>query len=309
MSNGAGRSPSGKPMRLIDIIRRHRSGFIFAVSLVIIEKLAWIIEPTLFGRLLDALIEAIGSGHKSSYSLPLTLWIGAFLVNSGVGAGRRSVDERIYLKMFTSIAVEVAESSRGKGLDAARCAARVELSREYVTFLKRRVPDFVEQFFDLGGTMIALAFFDLRISLTCLLVAIPLLVINRLYNKKVIHLQKELHDMREDVFETFAKRDSREIRAYYEAMARPQKKIANWGALNFGVLRLCLMGIFLLVLYIAVDIDNLSTGQTYSVVAYLWTFVTSSEYLPDLMESASSLKEIQERVRAEAEAENHDRTM
>jgi ABC-type multidrug transport system fused ATPase/permease subunit len=152
--------------------------------------------------------------------------------------------------------------------------------------------------------MIALAFLDLRISLSCLLVAIPLLFINRLYNKKVIHLQKELHDMREDVFETFAKRDSQEIRAYYDAMAGPQKKIANWGAINFGVLRLCLMGIFLLVLYIAVDIDNLSTGQTYSVVAYLWTFITSSEYLPELMESTSSLKEIQARVRTETDA-NH----
>jgi len=43
-------------MRLIDIIRRHRKGFIFAISLVVIEKLAWIVEPTLFGRLLDALI-------------------------------------------------------------------------------------------------------------------------------------------------------------------------------------------------------------------------------------------------------------
>jgi ABC-type multidrug transport system fused ATPase/permease subunit len=292
-------------MRLIDIIRRHRKGFILAVSLVFIEKLAWIVEPTLFGRLLDALIEAIGSGHKSPYAFPLTLWIGAFVINSGVGAGRRSVDERIYLKMFTGIATEVAESSWDKGLDGARTAARVELSREYVTFLKRRVPDFIEQFFDLGGTMIALAFLDPRISLSCLIVAVPLLIINRLYNKKVIVLQKELHDRREDIFDIFAKKDPREIRSYYEAMASPQKKIANWGAVNFGVLRLCLMGIFLLVLYIAVDIDKLTTGQTYSVVAYLWTFVTSSEYLPDLMESASSLKEIQERLRAESEA-NHD---
>ena len=98
-------------MRLIDIIRRHRRGFTLAVSLIVVEKLAWIIEPTLFGRLLDALIAAIGSGHKSSYALPLTLWIGAFVVNSGVGSARRSIDERIYLKMFTGIAVDVAESS------------------------------------------------------------------------------------------------------------------------------------------------------------------------------------------------------
>jgi hypothetical protein len=119
-------------------------------------------------------------------------------------------------------------------------------------------------------------------------------------------LQKELHDMREGVFEIFARKDIRDVRAYYDSMARPQRKIANLGALNFGLIRLFLLGIFLLVLFIAIDIDNFSTGQTYSVVAYLWTFVTSTEYLPDLMESYASLKDIQERVRREVPAANNN---
>ena len=286
-------------MRIVDIIRRYRWVFVFTISLVVIEKLAWILEPTLFGRLLDRLIAIFGSKASVSYVGPLLLWIGAFAVNSGVGAARRSIDERLYLKMFTNIAVQVTESSREKGLDVAKTASRVELSREYVTFLKRRVPDFIEQFFDLGGTAIALALFDLRISLTCLFIALPLLITNRLYNKKVIHFQRELHDMRETVFDIFALKDIQHIRTYYDTMAKPQKKIANWGAFNFGMIRFFLLGIFLLVLYIAIDIDNFSTGQTYSVVAYLWTFVTSTEYLPDLMESYTSLKEIQDRVRSE----------
>ena len=130
------------------------------------------------------------------------------------------------------------------------------------------------------------------------------MVINRFYSKKVIGLQKEIHDLRESVFDIFARKDIRRVRAYYDSMVTPQKKIANWGALNFGLIRLCLLGIFLLVLYIAIDIDQLSTGQTYSVVAYLWTFVTSTEYLPDLMESYSSLKDIQDRVRLESPSDN-----
>lgn len=291
-------------MRLVDIIRKHRRAFLFAVSLVVIEKLAWIVEPTLFGRLLDSLIAVFGSKEAVSYTAPLILWIGAFAINSGVGAARRSIDEKIYSNMFTNIAVEVTESSQQKGLDVAKTASRVELSRDYVTFLKKRVPDFIEQFFDLGGTAIALALYDMRISLTCLLIALPLLVINRFYSKKVIGLQKEIHDLRESVFDIFARKDIRRVRAYYDSMVTPQKKIANWGALNFGLIRLCLLGIFLLVLYIAIDIDQLSTGQTYSVVAYLWTFVTSTEYLPDLMESYSSLKDIQDRVRLESPSDN-----
>jgi hypothetical protein len=58
------------------------------------------------------------------------------------------------------------------------------------------------------------------------------------------------------------------------------------------------------VLFIAINPGDFSTGKTYSVVAYLWTFVTSIEYLPDLPESHVSLKEIQERVRQEAPAPN-----
>jgi ABC-type multidrug transport system fused ATPase/permease subunit len=290
-------------MTLLDIIHRCRRGFILAMSLVVVEKLAWIIEPTVFGRLIDSLIAVFGSKQEVSYALPLALWIVVFSINSGVGALRRSVDARIYLKMFTKIAVHVAESSRAKGLNAARSAARVELSREYVNFLQRRVPDFIEQFFDLGGTITALAFYDRRISLTCLCIVIPLLFISRIYNRKVLGLQAELHDMREDVYQIFQNREIGDIKSYYEKLAGPQIRIARLGALNFGVLRLFLLGIFLVVLYIAIDIDDFSTGQIYSIVAYLWTFVTSTEYLPDLMESYTSLKDVQRRVRSETPAE------
>ncbi len=290
-------------MTLTEIIREFRRPFVFAVLLVVIEKLAWIVEPTAFGRLLDALIAVFGSKQRVSYALPLIVWVGIFALNSGTGAVRRFFDEKIYLRMFSNIAVRVAETSREKGLDIARIAARVELTREYITFLKRRVPDIIEQFFDLGGTIIALSFFDKRIALTCSCIAIPLLLMNRLYKNKVIQFEKELHDMREDVFHIFSTKNAQEIRSYYDQMATPQRKIANWGAFNFGILRTFLVGIFLLVLYIAVDIDDFSTGKMYSIVAYLWTFVTSTEYLPDLMESYASIKDIQERVRADMPAE------
>jgi len=40
-------------------------------------------------------------------------------------------------------------------------------------------------------------------------------------------------------------------------------------------------------------------GELYSIVAYLWTFVTATEYLPELMESWTSLKDISKRMRFE----------
>jgi hypothetical protein len=58
-----------------------------------------------------------------------------------------------------------------------------------------------------------------------------------------------------------------------------------------------LLGIFLVVLYISIDLDDFTTGSIYSIVAYIWTFITSSEYLPELMESWTSLKDISRRLK------------
>jgi hypothetical protein len=59
------------------------------------------------------------------------------------------------------------------------------------------------------------------------------------------------------------------------------------------------MVIFIAVLFICVDVDNFSTGKIYSVVAYIWTFITSTEYLPGLMESIASVRELSIRMKEE----------
>ena len=81
-------------------------------------------------------------------------------------------------------------------------------------------------------------------------------------------------------------------------MAGLQRKIGNWGAINFGTLRFILLIIFIFVLYIAIDLDYFTTGRIYSIVAYLWTFISTVEYIPEIMESLTSLKDIKQRINA-----------
>ncbi len=286
-------------MKPLEIFRRFRRGILIAISLVVIEKIAWIVEPTVFGNVIDAMIEAVGSPFKSVVLVPLAVWIGVFAVNSGAGALRRSLDERIYLRIFTNIASDVAQQGKLLGYPTSKTAARAELSREYITFFQYRVPEVIEQFVDIAGAIVALLFFDWRISVTCLLIVLPMGYLTRIYKKRVQYLQSDLHDSREEMFEKFQTQDPEQVRAYYDGMARIQQRIANWGAVNFGIFRAFLLGIFLVVLYISIDLDDFSTGNIYSIVAYLWTFVTSAEYLPDLMESWTSLNDISGRLRAE----------
>jgi hypothetical protein len=285
-------------VQITEILKLYRRGIIVALSLVTIENVAWIVEPTVFGNVIDALIDSASGDAQSSYITPLAIWIGVFAVNSGVGAIRRSVDQRIYLSMFTQIATTVSRTSREQDLSVSKTAARAQLSREFITFFQYRVPEILEQIIAIAGALVGLLIFDYRLSLACLVVVFPLLMIHRVYSKHVTSLQSSFHDSVEDTYEVFAVEDPEKVRAYYAELARPQQKIANLGALSFALIRLVLLGIFLAVLYIAIDLDNFSTGNIFSIVAYIWTFVSSSEYLPELMESWTSLKDISTRLKS-----------
>jgi len=222
-----------------------------------------------------------------------------FAINSGVGTFRRIYDTRIYLKIFTSLATDVAKTSLKKNLTVSTTAARVELSHQYITFFEYRVPEILENMIAISGAIVAMYFFDWRISLTCLVIVFPLYFIGKLYGKKVVKLQKEYHDGYEEIYNVFDKKDPEYVKEYFTKLAIPQRKISNWGAFNFGLVRVVLLLIFLVVLWISIDLDDFSAGELYSIVAYLWTFVTSSEYLPELMENWTALKDISRRLKHE----------
>lgn len=286
-------------MTVLDVVKQFRSGVAVALSLVVIEYVAWIVEPSVFGPVIDALIAQAGTSGAAIPVAPIALWIGVFVLNSGVGALRRSLDQRIFLSIFRHIATTIADRAALQGLSPAKTAARVELSKEYISFLQYRVPELIEQVIAIGGALIGLAFFDYRIAATCFVIIFPLATISAVYNRNVLKLQAHVHDSTEDLYEVFRHGDAERVRHYLEALSISQQKIAHVGAASFGLMRLFLLGIFLAVLYIAIDLDNFTTGNIYTIVAYLWTFVTSSEYLPELMESWTSLRELSHRLKHE----------
>jgi len=286
-------------MALIEIFKQFRWKISLALSFVLVEKLAWIVEPTVFGNVIDAMIDALTDPSHPSPVQPIAIWISVFVINSGMGTLHRTVGERIYLSMYVAITTRITLLARQRGDSVSQTAGRADLSREFISFFQYRLPEMIEQGFDIVGAIVALAFFDYRLAVACLVLGIPLSLIGRVYNRKVLSLQKSIHDGKEDAYRVFSTLDPDQVRSYYSDMAQSQQKIANWGALNFSVLRICLLGIFLVVLYIAIDIDDFTTGNLYSIVAYLWTFVGSSEYIPEQLESWTSIKDISHRLRFE----------
>jgi hypothetical protein len=197
--------------------------------------------------------------------------------------------------------VGIAQKVKKGTIDASRAAARADLTREVISFYQYRVPDLIEQIIDIGGAVIALTLFDWRFGATCVTILVPTMIMSFLYNKRVSFFPKHIHDQQEDVYRVYSANDVQQVRAYYGEMAKWRQKTANWGAMNVCVLRVFLLGIFLVILYVAIDLDDFSSGNIYSIAAYVWTFVTSSEYLPEQLEGMTSVRDIGKRLEEEGD--------
>jgi ABC-type multidrug transport system fused ATPase/permease subunit len=277
------------------IILKYRYSIALLLFFVLIENVAWIIEPTFFGKLLDALIDHFYDHEKIDYAYPLIIWIVVYLINVIAGSLHRLFNGGIYAKMYADVATNVVVESKARGDQFSKMLVRTELVKEYISFYKERLPEAMWQLSASAGAIIALFFYDYRIALVCLAVIWPIAYINNLNRKNVTRLQKDIHDNQEELYKLIESKDTSGIHQFYFNMIRPKTSISRWNSFSHISVKILLVIIFIAVLFICVDVDKFSTGMIYSIVAYLWTFIAQTDYLPDLMESLGSVKDLNDR--------------
>jgi ABC-type multidrug transport system fused ATPase/permease subunit len=287
-------------MTLQQILSKYRYPIGMLLCFVLIENIAWIIEPTFFGKLLDALIDHFYDHEKANYMLPLMIWIIVYMVNVIGGGLHRLFTGGVYSKMYADVATKVIEESKSKGDQYSKMLVRAELVKEYIAFFKDKLPEALWQLAASAGAIIALFFYDYRIALVCLAVVIPVAYVNNNNRKHVAVLQKDIHDNQEELYKLIENRNTSTIHKFFDNMILPRTRIAKWNALSYSIVKVLLVIIFIVVLFICVDVDNFTTGKIYAVVAYLWTFIGQTDYLPDLMESLGSIKDLNTRFTADS---------
>jgi hypothetical protein len=286
-------------MTFKEIALKYKYSIALILLFVLIENVSFIIEPTFFGKLLDSLIDHFYDHEKIDYILPLIIWIIVYMINVIGGTLHRVFNGSIYSKMYANIATEVVIESKCREDQFSKMLVRAELVKEYIAFFKERLPEVMWQLSATAGAIIALFFYDYRIALVCLTVVIPIAYINNLSRKKVTHLQKDIHDNQEELFHLIESRDTSMITQFYRNTISPKTRIARWNAFGYSSVKVLLIVIFIGVLFICVDVDKFTTGRIYSIVAYLWTFIASTDYLPELMESLASVKDLNIRFSTE----------
>ncbi len=286
-------------MTFKEIVSKYKNPIGLILLFVLIENVSFIIEPTFFGKLLDSLIDHFYDHEKVDYIYPLIIWIIVYLINVVGGTLHRLFNGSIYSNMYADLAIDVVIESKSRGDQSSKMLVRAELVKEYIVFFKERLPEVMWQLSATAGAIIALFFYDYRIALVCIGVIIPIAYINNLNRKKVTMLQTDIHDNQEELFNLIETRDTQKISQFYRNTISPKTRIARWNAFGYSSVKILLIVIFIVVLFICVDVDKFTTGKIYSIVAYLWTFIASTDYLPELMESLGSVKDLNQRFDAD----------
>ena len=286
-------------MTFKEIALRYKYSIALILLFVLVENVSFIIEPTFFGKLLDSLIDHFYDHEKADYVFPLVIWIIVYLINVVGGTLHRYFNGSIYSRMYANVATEVVLESECRKDKFSKMLVRAELVKEYIAFFKERLPEIMWQLSATAGAIIAIFFYDYRIALVCATVILPIAFINNLNRKKVTHLQKDIHDNQEELFHLIESRDSSKITSFYQNTISPKTRIARWNAFSYGTVKVLLIIIFIGVLFICVDVDKFTTGRIYAIVAYLWTFIASTDYLPELMESLASVRDLNVRFSTE----------
>jgi ABC-type multidrug transport system fused ATPase/permease subunit len=282
-------------MGIRQILSKYRLTISMVLCFVLIENVAWIIEPTFFGKLLDALIDHFYDHEKVDYFAPLFVWIVVYMINVIGGALHRLYTGSVYSKMYAEVVTVVIDDSKERGDKKSKMLVRAELVKEYIDFFKERLPMALWQLSASVGAIIALFFYDYRIGIVCLAVIFPVAFINNRSRKNVARLQKDIHDNQEQLYKIVESQETPKIHEFYFNMISPRTRIARWNSFSYTTVKILLIIIFIVVLFICVDVDNFSTGKIYAIVAYLWTFIGQTDYLPDLMESLGSIKDLNNR--------------
>ena len=215
---------------LIGDMRASTLGMSVVLLIVAVQQIAWIIEPDVFGTLINAVTDEARTWQDLLDDLPT--WGLVVAVNTIATALRRLGSDYVYTRMYARVAEGLARRARNSHADPGQTAALSELGRDFVSFFEDRVPEAMTDLVTLVGVTGFLFSYATGIGATCLAVMVPILVTVRVTSIAITKLTTELHELREQNVEVFAANDPALVLAHFTRVSALKRSIGMYTAGN-----------------------------------------------------------------------------
>lgn len=229
-------------------------------------------------------------------TLGLVYLASAWLINGLTHMVRQRYNIRVFSLIYRDVACSVVREQADRGIESSKIVARSSLSREFVDFFERNIPMLLNTVFRSLGALVMLFIYDWNIALYCIVIALPLFIINKKYSKVSLILNKNLNDQYEKEVGILTENNPEHIYEHYTLLSKGRINLIDTQVVNWGIMELFIICLIIAVIVRAGTLAGAAAGTIYSIVSYTWNFVNSLDQVPALVQQISRLKDIKSRL-------------
>ena len=279
---------TNRTLLLQTIFGKYRGRILATYSVTFLENLFELFYPSLTGLAVNGLLRRDFAG--------LGFLLGVWFVHTAIGVFRQSYDTRVFASIYTGLATRTVFEQEKMGVSTSQIVARSSLSREFVDFFDRDIPSTVNSVFGLLGALVLLLFYDAWSAVFCLMLFVPLAILNQRYSRRTLALNKRLNNQLEREVAVLTRRSAARVQGHYKLLAKWRILLSDAEAKNWGTMEIFSIALAAAVIVRISSLSHIEAGTVYAMLAYLWNFISSLNHVPTLAQQLSRLKDIARRM-------------
>lgn len=263
-------------VNLKNISKNNKKPLLLVGGFVLLENLLLLSYPLFGSFAVNAMLQGQLWSSLSYALLVMVIW--------SVGSARRVVDTRVFARLYANMAVPIIITQRQQGMDTSTIAARVALSRKFVDFFEQHLPILITAVFSVIGSVFMLLVLEFWSGVVACVILLFFIFFTPKYTKMNDKLYLKLNNRLEKEVEVIDKSDLNGLKRHYNLLSDLPILLSNREALSYllvGVSMTVLFGVSIVQMATTKDVQ---AGHIYAVMTYLWTFATSLDNMPHLLE-------------------------
>ena len=270
------------------LMRRFRAKISLTMLLVILDAAANLLFPLFMGFAINDLLNGTWDGLIALAVLGFVALL--------IGSLQRLYDTRAYASIYETIATELVTKEQQKEATVSKISARTNLLTELVEFMENSFPGIANSIIALIGTLIIILSLNPNIFAACLLASLVVLVVYGLSGRANFRLNKNYNDQLEHQVEVLDSADSHKIAHHFSSLMRWNIKLSDLETLNYALIWLAMITLLLYAIYTAVSSGLTAYGTIFSLVVYVFEYISSVVTLPLYFQQLIRLNEISSRL-------------
>jgi ABC-type multidrug transport system fused ATPase/permease subunit len=271
------------------LFSKNRRSILITYGLTILENVFELLYPFAIGITIDNLL-------KGKFTTLMVL-AGIWLIQTITAVCRNIYDTRTFTQIYGNLANAIVLEQAQRGIPTSQIVARSALSREFIDFFEQDIPRMMAALFGVVGALVMLSVYDAQITLYCLFLLIPLVALNHFYAQKSLTLNHQLNSQLEHEVDILAKCHPEKVWTHYNLLSTYRIQLSNAAAINWGVMELFIVALFMGVLMRTVSLSGVQPGDIYAITSYVWNYRQGLDVVPTLVQQLSRLQDIAERMK------------